>query len=97
MMNKYPEVITENILEQNKHISDDEIKGDIEDTLAEITEKELEIDVQEHILETSSDQARRKMAHFRKGAAEDGIERRKEFILLLERLLAARQKQKATN
>lgn len=90
-MSKYPEVITENILQQNEHVSDDEIKGDIEDTLAEIAERELEIDVQDHILENSSDQGKRKMAAFRKGAAQDGIERRKEFVLFLECLLEARK------
>jgi len=89
-MSKYPEVITESILEQNSHISDEEIKADIEDTLAEISVEEAKANYNETILNNSSSQPERKMAAFRMDAARDGVKRRQEFVDFLERLLAAR-------
>ncbi|HUV64035.1 MAG TPA: hypothetical protein VMW24_09060 [Sedimentisphaerales bacterium] len=90
-MSKYPSVITDSILEQNKYISDDEIKADIEDTLAEISIEEAKAEANEVIFNKSSNQAERKMAAFRRDAARDAIQRRQEFVQFLELLLAARQ------
>jgi len=90
-MSKYPSEITESILRQNEHISDEEIKGDIEDTLAEISVEEKKADAQEAIFNNSTSQPDRRMAGFRMDAARDGVRRRQEFVQFLELLLEARQ------
>jgi len=90
-MSKYPDIITDNILEQNKHITDETIKGDIEDTLAEISVEEVKAESNEAIFNKPRDPGERKMAAFRMDAARNAVERRRNFVLFLERLLAARQ------
>jgi len=84
--------ITKEDLEKLSHISDGEVKNDIEDTLAEIGQEERKAEAQEILFNNETDPMRRKMAAFRRDAALDAVKRRKEFVMFLERLLKAREK-----
>ena len=90
-MSKYPSVITPEILDQNKHISDDVIRQDISETLAEITIEKAKAESNETILNNSTDQIQRRMASFRMDAARGGVRRRQEFVDFLNLLLDERQ------
>ena len=75
--------MTEEELERNKHISDEEVRQDIADTEAEIKEYERKIPA----YETLGD----RMSMFRADAMRDGIEKRKVFIQKLKDLLKLRE------
>ena len=74
--------MTQESLDRNAHISDDEIRRDIADTRAEIAQMEREITGLELIGDRMSD--------FRAAARREGIRNRYKFIAQLRELLAAR-------
>lgn len=84
-MSKYPDVITDEILKSNAHLSDAEILQDIRDTAAEILTEEDKHKA--YSLLANHD----RMASFRADAARHGARERKDFVEFLEKLLQARQ------
>lgn len=72
-MSKYPGVITPEILAQHAHTSASQIKVNIEDTLAEISQREQRL----------------RILNMEEEALEKGIKTRQEFIEFLERLIEA--------
>lgn len=93
-MNQYLEIITPEIIKQNEHISDDEIRQDIADTKYEIENlgKEHEGWLAQAV---TTNMPERRMAYFHADNARHGIDERKKFIAFLEKLLAARQVEQA--
>ena len=91
-MSKYPEVITPEVLELNKSLSDQEVLRDIADTEFEIMNLEKQVEAHGLLSEAGFGQEAR-MANFRHTAAIDGIKQRREFVAFLNKLLEARKVQ----
>ncbi|CAG0967718.1 hypothetical protein ANRL3_01291 [Anaerolineae bacterium] len=89
-MNKYPTEITDAILEQNKHIPDDEIRKDIADTLAEIAQAEQAITGYEAEAQLKG-MPHAKMALFRADGHRLTNQDRRLFVNFLNKLLDARK------
>ncbi|MCB1714788.1 MAG: hypothetical protein KDK05_06605 [Candidatus Competibacteraceae bacterium] len=87
----YPSEITEEVLQKNAHITDEEIQRDIDDTRAEIVSLEQQSEGYQLIADANPSSPDGKMAYFRQIGAEQGITKRRAFVVFLEALLKARQ------
>lgn len=89
-MPRYPEEITEEVLNKTDHISDSEVRRDIADTKTEIENMTKEAEGHKLIAESNMGTPKGKMHNFRWYAARNGIKERRGFVAFLERLLEAR-------
>ena len=90
-MSRYPEVITDALLRQYAHITDDEMLRDINETEREIDSETRRAMAQRVVADnTPHDSHNHRMEHFRADAYRDGVEQRRQFVAFLHRVLAAR-------
>jgi hypothetical protein len=90
IMEKYPQVITAEVLNNIANISDVQIEQDIRDTVAEISLLEKEVEALGILVETRRGTSAGKMSSFKFSAALDGLNARREFVQFLERVQVAR-------
>jgi hypothetical protein len=83
-------IISQDTLDKNAHISNEEIERDILDTQREISELTTQIEGYEKLSEAGPDHER-KMAYFRRDGAINGVRERERFIEKLQALLNARK------
>jgi hypothetical protein len=83
-------MVTQKTLDNNAHISNEEIARDIAETNKEI--ENMEIAIKGHkLIASASQDALSRMAHFRVDGNQAGVDKRKEFVVFLEALVKARK------
>ena len=91
---KYPEVITTEVLDGVSHVSDDQIMTDISETKQEIESLEAEIKGLKLIAQARSGTARGRLPSFLADAKQSGVEDRRDFVRFLQAVLFARKADK---
>jgi hypothetical protein len=94
-MSKYPESITNEILQQLSHISDEDLQSDINETMSEIVGMRKEVEGHRLVAEANgAGTPQHKMATFRADAKSHGIEEREAFVAFPQRIQKARSEEK---